>query len=126
LYSESGKKKPAKWIMPTLYTFCLTIVIFLGWYGAQLIYGPNSQSILVPYKSGYQVFINACNRCHPNGGNIMAANKPITNSPKLKDINTFTSFIRRPEGVMPSFPQSAIPDHETEELYRYISTGMNK
>jgi uncharacterized membrane protein len=125
LYFESSKKT-SKWVILTLYTFCLITVVPIGWYGAQLIYGTNPQLTLMPYKSGYQVFINECKNCHPDGGNTMDAQKPINNSPKLRDINIFISFVRHPEGIMPPFPASTISDHETEELYLYITTEMNK
>jgi uncharacterized membrane protein len=125
LYFESGKKT-SKWVILSLYTVCLITVVSLGWYGARLIYGMNPQLTLMPYKSGYDVFINECNSCHPQGGNIMDAQKPINNSPKLKDVNTFISFIRHPEGAMPPYPSATISDHEAEELYLYITKEMNK
>lgn len=125
-YFGSNKKKTSHWIILILYTFCLITVVPIGWYGAQLIYGTNPQLTFMPYKSGYQVFINECKSCHHEGGNSMDAKKPINLSSKLQDVNTFISFIRQPEGTMPPFPASKIPDHETEELYLYITTLMNK
>jgi uncharacterized membrane protein len=126
LYFENIHKKTSKWSILTLYTSCLITVTFIGWYGAQIVYGTNPRLTLIPYKSGYRVFINECNSCHPDGGNVMDEKKPINNSPKLKNINTFISFVRQPEGNMPSFPASTIPDHETEELYLYLTTVMNR
>lgn len=122
-YSEKVK---AKWILPALYTACFATVILLGWFGARLVYGENPELTLMPYKSGYQVFVNSCKSCHPNGLNIVRGKKPIINSPKLKDNNTFIKYLRNPEGTMPPFPRTVIADHEAEELYLYITTILSK
>jgi uncharacterized membrane protein len=126
LYFEFSSKKTVKWALPILYTCSLITVVFIGWNGANLIYGTNPQLILMPYKTGYRVFVNECASCHPRGGNIVDVTKPITNSPKLRDTDTFISFIRHSGENMPSFPSVKIPDHEAEELYQYITTELNK
>jgi uncharacterized membrane protein len=126
LFFGGSKKNISKWLILSLYTICLINVIFLGWFGARLVYGNNPELTLMPYKSGYQVFTHSCKSCHPDGGNIMDANRPINKSPKLKNSDTFISYIRHPEGIMPPFTGSQIADHEAEELYLYITTFLNK
>jgi uncharacterized membrane protein len=126
LYFELSSKKTLKWGLQLLYTCSLIMVVLIGWNGANLIYGTNPQLVLMPYKSGYDAFTTHCKSCHPEGGNIMDAQKPINNSPKLQDVNTFISFVRHSEGSMPSYPSTTISDHETEELYLYITREMNK
>ncbi len=122
----ASKKAVSKWVILTLYTFCLINVVFLGWFGARLVYGTNPEMTLMPYKSGRLVFIKECRNCHPDGGNILIGKKTINGSPKLKDIRTFISFIRHPEGEMPPFTRAQISDNEAEELYLYITTLLNK
>jgi uncharacterized membrane protein len=112
--------------VPAVYTLCMVTVVFLGWFGARLIYGTNPQATLMPYRSGYEVFLSSCSSCHPNGGNVTDPNKPLTNSPKLRDMDTFISYIRHPDGgTMPAFSPAEIADHQAEELYLYITGVLN-
>jgi uncharacterized membrane protein len=126
ILGSAGRRITSKFIMPMLYTLCLIDVVLLGWFGARLIYGTNPELTLMPYKSGYAVFEASCKHCHLGGGNIMNVNKPINNSLKLKDMNTFITYIRNPEGNMPPFSAEMIADHQAEELYLYITTVLNK
>jgi uncharacterized membrane protein len=126
LYLELVGKKNSKWALQLTYTGSLIAVVLIGWNGANLIYGTDPQSILQPYKTGYMVFLNECNSCHPQGGNTMDKTKPLSNSPELKDLDTFISFLRKSGEIMPSFPAQKIPDHEAEELYQYITKILNR
>jgi uncharacterized membrane protein len=123
LYLGTREKTSYKKIMPVIYTLCLINVVFLGWFGARLIYGEDPKMTLMPYRSGYQAYQFFCAACHPAGGNIVTPAMTVMNSPKLKDMGTFISYIRHPEGSksMPSFSPADLPDHQAEELYLYIT-----
>jgi len=122
LYYGSAKKNTPHRVMLSLCALCFVTVVLLGWHGARLIYGLNPQPVSMQYKSGYQVFKNKCASCHPDGGNTIDAARPVNNSPKLRDIDTFRLFVRHPDGIMPPFPAATLPDHETENLYQYLRT----
>jgi mono/diheme cytochrome c family protein len=80
---------------------------------------------------GAEIFNFNCSRCHPNGGNIVVPNLPLSGSGKLSDFKTFLAFIRNPrmpdgsEGVMPAFPQRQISDDEAKTLYLYITSSQS-
>jgi hypothetical protein len=78
-------------------------------------------------SAGADIFNAHCRSCHPNGGNIINHDKPITGSQKLKNFETFSTFLRNPTSPMPSFSQRTITDKQARELYIYITSekGMN-
>jgi hypothetical protein len=78
-------------------------------------------------SAGADIFNAHCRSCHPNGGNIIDPDKPIKGSQKLKDFETFFTFLRNPTSPMPSFSQRTISDKQARELYIYITSekGMN-
>ena len=79
--------------------------------------------------TGLQIFSLNCNRCHPNGDNVILPDLPLRGSSKLANFNTFLSFIRDPkmpdgsEGVMPVFSNKHISDQEAKRLYQYITSS---
>ena len=79
-----------------------------------------------PENAGARLFNANCNRCHPNGGNVILPNFPLRGSAKLSDFKIFLSFIRDPkmpdgsEGVMPDFSSKQISDQQAKTLYKYI------
>ena len=83
------------------------------------------------YTQGAEIFNLNCNRCHPNGGNIIVPNLPLSGSSRLSDFETFLTFIRNPkmpdgsEGVMPAFSQRHISDEEAKTLYQYITSAQS-
>jgi uncharacterized membrane protein len=126
IYLGTRQETIYKKIVPGVYAVCLINVVFLGWFGARLIYGEDPKNALMPYRSGYQTYEFFCGACHPNGGNTVTPSITVTNSPKLKDMDSFISYIRHSEGTgsMPSFSPSQLPDHQAEELYLYITVVL--
>jgi hypothetical protein len=78
-------------------------------------------------SAGADIFNAHCRSCHPNGGNIINPDKPVKGSQKLKDLETFSTFLCNPTSPMPSFSQKTISDKQARELYIYITSekGMN-
>ncbi len=90
--------------------------------------GKGSKSQKLAGTAGEKIFNLNCNRCHPNGGNVILSDLPLRGSSKLADFTTFLSYIRDPkmpdgsEGVMPVFPKKQISDQEAQTLYQYITS----
>jgi mono/diheme cytochrome c family protein len=91
----------------------------------------NNPQLSGDMTQGAEIFNFNCSRCHPNGGNIIVPNLPLSGSGKLSDFKTFLAFIRNPrmqdgsEGVMPAFPQRQISDDEAKTLYLYITSSQS-
>ena len=105
----------------TLYSLGLLTAVLLGFFGAQLVYGGKSRGESSTYQPGEKLFAANCIACHPGGRNIMKPDHPIINSPKLKDLDTFLSWIRHPIAPMPTFSDSEISDNQARALYAYIT-----
>lgn len=71
-------------------------------------------------KTGREEFQKNCTPCHPDGGNVIKREKPMKESKKLANFNTFLAWIRNPVQTMPTFPPSQISDKQARELYDYI------
>ena len=127
--------------MLVIYGLAFVAVVGLGWYGARLVYGgwsPGSaqaapqetgKTAAVAGPAGQKLYADNCSACHPNGGNVVAADLPLKTSKKLADLATFTAFIRSPKmpngsaGDMPAFPADQITDKQAGDLYSYISSA---
>lgn len=107
------------------YTLCFFTVVLLGYFGGQLVYGGKSQTASKEYKAGEKIFLADCYGCHPHGGNVIKPSKPVKNSLKLKDLDTFISWIRHPKSPMPPFPEPKISQKQTKELFEYIVNVLN-
>ncbi len=105
----------------TLYSLGLLTVLFLGFFGAQLVYGGKSLQGSSAYQAGEKLFAANCLTCHPGGRNTLDPDRPIINSPKLKDLNTFIAWIRHPASPMPTFSASEISDKQAGDLYDYVT-----
>lgn len=122
----SGKYGPASKGVLILYIMSFCLILAIGYYGGQLVYGGWSPQAPSQYKAGEQIFKANCSGCHPEGGNIAQPNLPVINSPKLLDFNSFIDFIRNPSnpdgspGIMPAFPESKISNRQSRNLYDYI------
>jgi len=79
-------------------------------------------------SDGAKLFNANCRVCHVNGGNVINPNMPLKGSLKLKDYDSFLSFIRNPkmpdgsQGAMPSFTEGQISNEQAKTLYRYITS----
>lgn len=107
-------------------TLCFMVVVGLGYFGGELVYGLKSSPPSSQYLTGEKIFQAHCSACHPNGGNTMAPSKPLIDSPKLSDLDTFTAWIRHPDAPMPAFAAAAISDQQVEELYQYAVNVLNQ
>ncbi len=103
------------------YTLCLFTVVLLGFFGAQLVYEEKTPNEAKAYAAGEKLFEANCVGCHPQGGNLIKPDRPIRNSPKLKDLDTFIAWIRHPQAPMPPFPEPQVSPGQAKELFRYIS-----
>jgi mono/diheme cytochrome c family protein len=121
----------SKSLLP-VYTVAFCIVVVLGYYGGQLVYGGWSPQAPKEFQKGARVFKNDCSGCHAHGGNVIDPNLPLRSAPQLAHFQTFSDFIRDPRmpdgsrGVMPAWPPSRISEQETRELYQYIVNVLEK
>ena len=74
--------------------------------------------------AGSGVFASNCASCHPNGGNTINPNQPLTGAPELGSYSSFRALVRQGRGAMPSFSSGRIPDSQLQELYRYASSAF--
>ena len=112
--------------MLTICTICFFITIPMGYCGGELVYAGATQPTAQSYKAGENLFEANCSACHPNGDNTIKPGKPIKGSPKLKDLDTFISWIRHPVLPMPQFQDSQISASQAKELYQYIANVINR
>jgi uncharacterized membrane protein len=110
----------------TVYTLGLMSVVLLGFFGAQLVYERKTPEVSKTYLAGEKIFTANCITCHPGGGNILIPDHPIINSPKLKNPDTFISWIRNPIAPMPKFPESKISVGQAKELYLYLTDVLSR
>jgi mono/diheme cytochrome c family protein len=75
---------------------------------------------------GAGIFSQNCAGCHPGGGNNLVPSLPIRGSARLRNFNTFRTYVRSPRmpdgtwGAMPAFPPSRISDSQLRQLYQYL------
>jgi uncharacterized membrane protein len=121
-YKKGAESRPVL----AIYCACFVIVIILGYFGGQLVYGTKSPPPPENVKVGAEVFSANCKGCHPGGGNILKPNLPLRSAPQLAEFKTFVDFIRDPKlpdgskGPMPAFAPEKISDRQAKELYEYI------
>ena len=114
----------------SLYVLCFLVVVVLGYFGGQMVYGVKKVSSSEQFQEGGKIFKADCSACHPNGGNVVMPNMPLKSSSKLSGYDTFIAFIRDPKlpdggkGPMPPFPQSKISDAGGKALYGYITRAF--
>lgn len=117
--ATSGKVLP-------VYFLCFFCVVTLGYFGGELIYGGKAVPSPEAFQAGENIFSTDCSACHPHGGNVIDPARPVLNSPKLEDLNTFLAWIRHPKAPMPPFPDSKISDAQGKELYSYIMNVLER
>jgi len=116
-------------IVPILYSLCLVVAVGLGWFGARLVFDGKSGAAVTAAEpkasasqaAGERIFLANCRGCHPGGGNVMDANRPLAGSPALKSPEAFLSQIRHPRDQMPAFPAASIADEDAKALYLYVA-----
>jgi uncharacterized membrane protein len=119
-YGSTSKK-----VLP-LYFLCFCCVVVLGYFGGQLVYGGNTRPSPEQFKAGEKIYTVNCSTCHPHGGNVIDAGKPVLHSPKLKTFDDFVAWVRHPDAPMPPFPASKISEEEAKALYQYIMNVLEQ
>ena len=75
---------------------------------------------------GETEFKKHCAVCHPNGGNIIKADKTLSRKDRekngLKSATDIVTYMRSPGPGMTAFDQKALPDKEAKEIATYIIT----
>ena len=113
-----------------MYGLSFLVTMGLGYFGGELTYTGTVPPAPPGLEKGAYVFRANCSGCHPYGGNIVDRDAAIQRSPELKDLATFTRFIRDPRldngkrGPMPAFTPSRVPENEARELWAYLSAVM--
>ena len=113
-----------------IFRIMLAVVVAFGINAVASAQGPGTTA-RNPQKSadqtaGAKIFNANCNRCHPNGGNVIVPGLPLRGSSKLASFKSFLGWIRNPmmpdgsEGAMPAFSMRQISDQQAKMLYRYI------
>ena len=121
-YKKGGENK----VVVAIYCVSFLIVVVLGYFGGQLIYGGKGPAPPANVQAGAKVFSANCMGCHPHGGNILKPNLPLRSAPQLAEFSSFEKFIRDPKmpdgsaGVMPAFAPAKISGQQARELYEYI------
>jgi len=109
------------------YSVSFLLVVVLGYFGGDLVYGGERPKAPESYLAGMKVFNENCASCHPKGGNIVDPGLPLLNSAYTRDPAIFLTFIRNPKrpdgssGAMPAFNPKMISDQQADELYKYIT-----
>jgi mono/diheme cytochrome c family protein len=131
-------------VMLPIYLVCAGLVIGLGYFGGQLVFGgeatprtttvptagPANQSL----QRGQGLFAQNCSGCHSNGGNSVVPDLPVIGAPSLADYSGFVAFLREPRIVtggqtydmMPPFPKDQISDQQARDLYDYVVQVLSK
>ncbi len=115
-------------LLVVLCTLCFFNVVWIGYVGAELVYGgrtPQSPRT-ARSKEGARLYSTHCGSCHPGGGNTIAPEHPVTGSHVLVDLETFAFWLRNPDPPMPAFSESKIPDNQIGPLYEYILHELDK
>lgn len=119
----------SRWVLVN-YLASFMVVVVLGYFGGNLVYGDHRSQVAEKYRAGMQVFNNHCGGCHPKGGNIVDPGRPLLNSGKTDNFNDFLAFVRHPAGrdgetgMMPTFSPQSLSDKEARNLYQYIVHEM--
>jgi cytochrome c6 len=75
-------------------------------------------------KKGEALFKQHCSMCHPDGGNIINAQKTLSakdrSSNKIEKPEDIVRLMRNPGPGMTTFDEKTIPDKEAMEIARYI------
>lgn len=120
------QKRAGTGIVLTNYAASFVIVVVLGYFGGNLVYGGTQSKTPESYVAGMNTFNANCAGCHPNGGNVINPALPILNSVYTQSPAAFLVFIRNPrktngsQGPMHAFAPTKISDQQAGELYNYV------
>jgi len=108
--------------MKKLVILILFIFVIVG------LVGLGGTALSAQAKDGAKLYAIHCGGCHAQGGNIINRALPVTGSAKMKSLDVFTAYNRKPlkvdgsKGVMPAFPKDKISDEEIKLIYEYALT----
>lgn len=98
------------------------VFVIAGW----LVLG--STALSAPGQDGATLYARHCGSCHAQGGNIINRALPVTGSDKMKSLDVFTAYNRKPlmadgsKGKMPAYPKDKISDEQMKKIYEYALT----
>lgn len=122
IFAARREELPGK-ALTAIYLGCFLTVGGLGYFGGEIVFaGKGAQESL--QQAGAGLYASNCAGCHPRGGNVMNAGKPVKGSQKLTDFDTFLTWIRSPDAPMPAFSESALSRRQAAELYGYVNHVM--
>jgi mono/diheme cytochrome c family protein len=79
-------------------------------------------SSAIAQADGAKIFADSCASCHPKGGNILDAKKPVTGSKILASKKALKDYLLKKNGAMPAFPKIANEDADLGALYDYCKS----
>jgi len=71
--------------------------------------------------NGEELFMQRCNVCHPNGGNIINAKKTLRKGER--EVNTVEEIVgkmRNPGPGMSKFDNNILPDSDAKTIAEYV------
>ena len=119
-------------IVLTSYAASFLVVVVLGYYGGDLVYGGTKTKAPEAFVAGMNIFNENCMACHPKGGNVIDPSLPLLNSAYTQNAAALLAFIRDPKrpngsaGAMPSFSSTKVSDQQASDLYNYIAHVLEK
>lgn len=108
----------------SVYVASLLTVVVLGYYGGELVFSSQKSQMPENYQAGLELYMENCNACHADGGNIVKPDAPVRHSLKTADYDTFLLWVRTPSPPMPAYPDSVLTDMEVRELYNYVANAF--
>ena len=114
------------------YLLSVATIVGLSCFSGGLIFPDTSLTASGKFSEGEEIYSRNCGGCHPQGRNIVNPSIPLAGSAKLKDLDTFSKFVRNPvksdgsKGSMPPFVKETVSDKEMEQLYGYATTLTGK
>ena len=114
----------------SIYFLSFFVVIGLGYFGGQIVYGNNTSQSVADLRQGEKMYLANCNTCHPKGSNIITPALPVINSMQLKDLSAFIKYMRNPQhisgpqGKMPAFLEDKLSDQDLKQMYQYIKNEL--
>jgi mono/diheme cytochrome c family protein len=109
--------------------FCLLLVLAIGYFGGDIVYKDRvpAAELEPDLQAAAGLFTQTCGGCHPNGGNSIKPDLPLSKAPQMVDFNTFLAYVRAPKArdgsptMMPPFAVQTISDEQMKDIYEYVT-----
>ncbi|MGO9311143.1 MAG: DUF2231 domain-containing protein [Syntrophobacteraceae bacterium] len=114
------------------YALPFLCVVTLGYFGAELAFGPKAPAAPPEYQAREKIYMKNCSACHPFGGNIVNAQLSVTGAPYLVDFRIFLLCLRDPKqpkpaiALMPILPPTKVSDEQAKQLFDYITRVLER